>query len=50
MESGALTAGQKTAVDVIWGYGNTLNGQAQTDMQNEINYGKSKLFDAGISG
>ncbi|HRQ45271.1 MAG TPA: hypothetical protein PLB12_13070, partial [Candidatus Goldiibacteriota bacterium] len=47
---GALTAGQKTAVDVIWGYGNTLNGQAQTDMQNEINYGKSKLFDAGISG
>ncbi|PKL90825.1 MAG: hypothetical protein CVV21_11120, partial [Candidatus Goldiibacteriota bacterium HGW-Goldbacteria-1] len=45
---GAIQAGQRSVAEIIWGYGNTLNGQAQTDMQNEIDYGKGKLHDTGI--
>ncbi|HRU38546.1 MAG TPA: hypothetical protein P5511_01615, partial [Candidatus Goldiibacteriota bacterium] len=46
--NGSLPAGSSGAVEIIWGYGNTLNGQAQADMQAEIDYGKARLHDTGI--
>ena len=46
--SGVLQAGQTEAIEIVWGYGNTLNGQAQVDMQNEIDYGKNMLHDTGV--
>ncbi len=45
---GNMAPGAQQVVEIVWGFGNTLNGQAQQDMQNEINTGKSQLHDTGI--
>ncbi|MCE5299816.1 MAG: hypothetical protein LLG37_02945, partial [Spirochaetia bacterium] len=45
---GAIMQGATGIAEIIYGYGNTLNGQAQTDMQNEIDYGMQRLRDTGV--
>jgi hypothetical protein len=45
---GAFAQNEKKVVEIVWGYGNTLNAQGQVDMQNEINYGKQRMRDVGI--
>ena len=46
---GSMNANAQQVEEIVWGFGNTQNGQALTDCENQITVGKGQLHDTGIS-